>query len=335
MLWMGVGVVLTAAAFFALGPRSPARSAAEPEAGSAARAERAAGAEPREASRPAAPDCYVAVVLASEKVDVVAEIEGHLEGVLLDVGDTVEHHQRLAVVNSEDLRHQLAIERANLANARARRRRTALQVDQADQEHRRRLALEGILSEEQTEASKFELDTARAELEIAEAELAQVAARIEQLEATLEKSEIRSPFDGTVALRYLDVGAKVVPGTPVLQLISSAELVARFAVPPEAAARVAIGAPVRVELEDFDRVFAGSVVHRAPEIDAVSQMMFMEALLSPGAGPAIPAGAVARVSVIPPGEAPPACLDRPQSARGPSSTRTEGTSPGAASRSRP
>ncbi len=265
----------------------------------------------------------------------VAEIEGHLEDIPVAVGDAVERRQRLAVVDSEDQRHQLVIERANLANARARRRRIALQVDQASQEHRRRLALEGILSDEQTATSKFELDTAQAELDIAETELAQVVARIEQLEATLAKSELRSPFAGTVALRYLDVGTKVVPGTPVLRLISSAELIARFAVPPEEAAGVAIGAPVRVELEDFERIFEGSVVHRAPEIDAVSQMMFMEAGLAPEAEPAVPAGAMARVSVIRAGEAPPTCMDRSQSARGPASSRTEGTSPGAASRSKP
>jgi multidrug resistance efflux pump len=205
------------------------------------------------------------------------------------------------------LHHQLTIERATLRNAEAEQRRQGIEVGRAKQEHRRRLALEGLLSQEEEEKARFQAETAGALFEAAEAEVSRVEARIAQLETRLQRSQMRAPFDGTVAQRYLDPGTIVGPGTPILRLISGDRLLSRFAIPPEEVDSVATGTSVRVEVDHLGLSLVGVVEHLAPEIDAASQLLFVEARITDGAPgvAAIPSGAAARVAVQRPGEPPP------------------------------
>ncbi|RMH21670.1 MAG: efflux RND transporter periplasmic adaptor subunit, partial [Acidobacteria bacterium] len=270
-----------------------------------------AGAPPAPAAAPAAPECFLGVVVTGEAVDVAAQGEGLLEEVLVEVGDRVERGQPLARLDAENLRHQLAIERANLSTADAGRRRMALELERAEMEYQRRLGLEDIFSSAETDAARFDRDAARLQLEAAEADYARAAARIEQLTAALERSVVRAPFAGRVALRYLDAGATVASGRPILRLIGGGTQLTRFAVSPAQAGALRPGLPVRVEVETPRLSLEGVIDNVAPEIDAASQMVFVEARLpEPAAGaPPINSGAVARVSTLRDGAPLPSCLD--------------------------
>lgn len=297
-IWLGLGALLATGGFLVLQPsRSTAAGEAAPPAG--AGAPDADGAAPPEIPTPRrGPECYLGVVLAREAVDVASEMEGLVKEVRVRTGERVDAGQLIARLDTEMLRQQLELERARLQRAEAQIDRYAIEVSESAHQHQRRLALEGLLSKEEEEASRFASEKAEAELASARAEAAQVEASIRQLETTLARAEIRAPFVGTVAQRYLDPGARVSPGLPVVRLISSGSLLARFAVPPEETARVPAATAVRVEVEDLELALAGVVEHRAPEIDAASQMVFVEAGLElPAAAPEIPSGTVARVSV--------------------------------------
>ena len=138
--------------------------------------------------------------------------------------------------------------------------------------------------------------------------MSQARARIAQLEARLASSRILAPFDGRVARRYLDAGANAAAGTPVVRLISSQALLSRFAVPPDRAS-IPLGAEVRIEIETPRLVLSGSVERVAPEIDAASQMVFVEALISDTSQELnVTSGALARVSLARMGSRISSCL---------------------------
>ena len=259
---------------------------------------------------PSAGECFLGVVLANESVDVVTEIEGRIREFSVRPGDTVQRGARLALLDNEALGHQMTIERGSLARIEAEVKSFTAQFDQANEVHNRRLALAGLLSREEAESSEVQLEVARSRLDVAKAERTQAQARLAQLETRLAHLEIRAPFAGILAMRYLDPGAAVTPGTPVVRLISTDASLVRFAMPPSADGTPRVGARVRVEIESLGRSAWGVVESRAPEIDAASDMIFIESRLDLR-GPPIPPGAVARVALINPGEETPRCLHPP------------------------
>lgn len=322
LIWLVVGVAL-ATAGFVVWSSAPGTEALEPGAQAPVADSRPADssadrpqASPGDGAAAPRPECYLGVVLARDASDVTADADGILEEVRVRVGDRVERGAVIARLDTVVLGQQLDSERANLRRAEAHLRRVEVEADQSEQENERRLALdrEGLLSQEDKETARFDREKAQADLEAARAETAQAEARVRQLETSLARAEIRAPFDGTVAQRYLDPGARASPALPVVRLISSGSLIARFAVPPEETARVPVETEVRVEVESMGRAFPGTVEHLAPEVDAAAQMVFVEAGLEV-ARPLtseISSGAVARVSVAAAGTAP-TCLESPPS----------------------
>ncbi len=307
LAWIGAGVLLAGTGFLAAAGFSPELALTPTPRPAIRTADPVARGDAIEASPI---ECYLGVVLSNQAVDVVAEGEGRVLEMAVHVGDSVAEGQLLAVLESETLRHQLSIEQANLAAREAELKRITLEIERATQEHRRRLGLEDLISREEIATSKFQLDAARASLELAQAEQAQVQARLNQLDMQLARSEIRAPFDGTVALRYLDRGAVAGVGTPIVRLISSKGLMARFAVPPGEAAELSVGTGVRVEVESLGIALEGTIEHFMPEIDIASQQIFVEArLATPPIGfQALATGAVARVSLVRPGEPAGSCF---------------------------
>lgn len=272
----------------------------------AAPAEAPAAAAPASTAEPAAvavpeelPEGVLGVILPREAVDVAAETDGVLEAVDVRPGDRVARGARVARVDTRLLRQDLEMARASLAAAEAERERAATALAEAEQKAERRRALSDLLSKEELAASEVERRSAAAGLEAARARVGEERARAGRLAASLGRAEIRAPFDGTVAQRYLDPGARVAAGTPVVRLVSAGDLMVRFAVPPADRPRLAPGATVRVRVESTGITVPATVRQVAPEIDASSQMVFVEATLEPGAAQAavLQPGMVARVEI--------------------------------------
>lgn len=222
---------------------------------------------------------FLGVVVTREAVDVAAETSGRIESVAVRVGDGVSRGDVLARLDTRELQQDLGMARSSLTAARAEVTRVRSQVQEAETRYRRRSDLPDIFSKEELEAAKMEMETAAATLEAAEARVAEQQTQVEQLHSRLERAEIRAPFEGTVSLRYLDPGATVLAGSPVVRLLSTEELLVRFAVPPESVESLGLGDTVEVAIEDAEVRSPATVLHISPEIDGPSRMVFVEARL--------------------------------------------------------
>jgi multidrug efflux pump subunit AcrA (membrane-fusion protein) len=122
---------------------------------------------------------------------------------------------------------------------------------------------------------------------------------VEDASAKIVEAQLRAPFAGAISRRYVDAGATLELGRPVVQLISDARLV-RFAVPEERSAALRLGGAVQVEFVDEGLKVRGAVTAIAPEIDAGTRLLFAEARLEPGDGflQALRVGAVGRVEFV-------------------------------------
>src|SRR5436305_1826301 len=94
-------------------------------------------------------------------------------------------------------------------------------------------------------------------------------------------AEAPGPFAGRVAERFVDAGAVVGPGTPILRLISGGDLLVRAAVPPEQARALAVGKAVTARVPTLGLDVPGHLERIAPQVDAAAQMIFVEARLDP------------------------------------------------------
>jgi len=234
---------------------------------------------PRPAALPGRPAGYVGVVLARQAVTVAAEADGRLASVSVRVGDAVRRGQELAALATDAMHGEMTVVQATVAAARGDERRAELELDRTRDRRARRELHPELYAEEELASARNAEQAAAASVDSAKARVAEEVGHLRQLETRLQHAVLRAPIDGRVALRYLDAGALVHSGEPVVRLISAGQFMLRFAVPPEQAASIRKGAGVEVRLASLPMSLLGRVSQVAPRIDTASQMVFVEAEL--------------------------------------------------------
>ena len=174
------------------------------------------------------------------KATVSPKISGRINKVLVDQGDRVTAGQLLVTLDDVELTQQVAIAEADVETKKAAIirletdiMRAAAVLDQASTNYNR---LSGLI--QQNAISRDELDKAaeakaiagseasRADAALAEGRKALIVAerRLDFEKTKLGDSQIKAPFDGLIVSRDRDPGDVVVPGSPMLMLISTQQL---------------------------------------------------------------------------------------------------------------
>jgi HlyD family secretion protein len=160
-----------------------------------------------------------------DQVDVGAEISGRVDSVHVDYNDRVKRGQILAVINTDQIRAQLAqaqasmnANRANVVNDEATVRETL--------DHRARaraLLARGGISAQDVETAEAAYDRAVASVAKSKADVENAAAQVAMYQTQLEKAQVRSPIDGVVLDRKISTGQTVAATfqTPVLFTLAS------------------------------------------------------------------------------------------------------------------
>lgn len=112
----------------------------------------------------------------------------------------------------------------------------------------------------------------QAELDAAEARAAQAEAGAQGLRATIAKKTIRAPFAGRVAIRQVELGQVVSPGTALASLQSVDPIFADFWLPQKALAEVQPGQAVRLRTDAFPTAsWEGAVSVVNTEVDLATR----------------------------------------------------------------
>jgi membrane fusion protein, multidrug efflux system len=118
------------------------------------------------------------------------------------------------------------------------------------------------------------LDDARTAREAAAATTAAVRAQLRAAETRLAKSMIRSPFDGVVAARWVNVGDRVesMGGSPMFRIVDNRVLDLTVSVPSARLAALRVGQPVEFTSDAAPgRSFTGTVAHINPSAEDASR----------------------------------------------------------------
>lgn len=176
---------------------------------------------------------------AAQVSDVGFQVGGEIAEVLVQVGDRVEGGQDLARLDPERLRLRLSELEAARAEANASLRRA-----EATLERTQGLADDGF-------ATNQNLDDATAERDTFLARVRQLTRSIENAQVDVADATLRAPFSGIIVGRYLDAGATVSAGAPVLRLNQQGRLEALIGVPVRFARNITIGDEFEVTTKDL------------------------------------------------------------------------------------
>ena len=234
-------------------------------------------------STPAADDfdpaAMVGVLVPEAEVVLVATGFARLQRLEVQVGDHVQADEVVAEMDVRGDKSELASATAAWKASKAELERLELELDQAKAMRSDVEQLEDFVSRAELREQRYAEELAAARKRSAGASLRQQRSKMEEASARIAEAELRAPFAGVIARRYVDAGATLGTGEPVVQIISDARLV-RFAVPEERMGALKLGAAVRVHFVEEDIEATAEVTTIAPEIEAGTRLIFAEARLA-------------------------------------------------------
>lgn len=238
----------------------------------------------------------VGVVVPRREVRLATDTIARIREVDAELGDRVEAGAALVVLDDTLERGELRSAQASVRAAEAEARRLALQAQHSSSEVERARKLGELLPATEIDKLRHEQGSAALGSKRAGADAAERKAQADLIASRIERSILRAPFAGVVVERFADPGAVVAPGEAILHVISD-DVVVRFAAPEAELPRLAVGAPIEVELPDLGLRVATTVETVAPEIDSATRIVMIEATvpLSADARARVLAGTRARV----------------------------------------
>lgn len=215
------------------------------------------------------PTAITGTVRAAQRATIAAKVMGTVAELPVALGQRVPAGELLARISASEID-------ARLAQARAQ-----LSVATRDLERERALLAKG--------ASTQEL------VRNLEARFSGAEALVREAETMLGYTELRAPFAGVVARKFVDAGDLATPGQPLLGLDGLDDFQIEAAVPDSLVAPLAIGQRLAVTIAATDRELAGSIVEISSAADAAARAVSIKIALP--AGSDVRAGQFARVAL--------------------------------------
>ena len=188
-------------------------------------------------------------MIEAPEVNITSRIGGRIKQLDLIEGDHVEKGQVVAVIEDVDLKNQLAKSNADLAHAEAN-------LAQA----RRDLVRDNQLSKESIIATKTR-DDALTAVEQDQADVTSAQANSKFYADQIADTEIKSPVDGVIVSKALEVGEWVTPGVPILTVDDLTTIWARVDVEETDLGSLYIGKSAQIELPTTPpQIFTGRVM---------------------------------------------------------------------------
>jgi RND family efflux transporter MFP subunit len=192
----------------------------------------------------------VAPLTVEQQADVVAERDGRVAAVKVEIGDHVRRGEVLALLDDRALQAARAEKAARIGSLNAR-----IQTSQAERSQ----------AERKTNAADLRRAQAmRAEKTLAEAEL-------RTADVALDQSRVKAPFDGVVGRRSVREAQGVRKGDALFWITAQAPLRILFTVPESALAFFPRGAKLELSTADYPHLKQPASVFRvSPVVDRAS-----------------------------------------------------------------
>jgi membrane fusion protein (multidrug efflux system) len=199
------------------------------------------GIEPAVVGRASSYYTATATLEAENHAQILARTTGVVREILHEEGDAIRADESLLLIEDDEARLRVVQAEANEKSARA------------DHDRAEQMEKSGLLSAGEFETNINSLRVREAELELAKLELSY--------------TRVRSPIEGRVVRRFVDLGANVVPGMPLYEVMDVTPLLARVHIPAKRMGFIAAGQEMEVRLAGTDEPLTGTVSLVSPIVD--------------------------------------------------------------------
>jgi HlyD family secretion protein len=203
-----------------------------------------------------------------------AERAGRVAAIPAREGARVRAGQALLLLDASTAGTQLEVARRDLEAVQAAAEVARAAATLARQQHERTSSLfkSRVLSQGDMDLATSRLEGAEAELSGAEARERRARSAVRLAQDELDHMRVLAPFDGVVSQRLVELGEPVVPGQPVMEVVSLSRLYVSAPLDEIDIGRVREGLPARVTLDPYrGRVWQGVVTRVSPVVNDLKE----------------------------------------------------------------
>ncbi len=227
-------------------------------------------------------------LVVEHQLDVLAQREGVIAELRLEAGAHVHAGDLLARLDDRQLVADLEAARAKTRSIEADLKawQAEAKVLESDYERAEKMWEAQILTKEQLEHAKFKAEADQYDVQRVEQLLVNAKETQRSLELELDKTQVRAPFSGVVARRYVREGQQVAKGDRLFWVTAEGPLRMRFTVPEKFVGILKIGRQLDMTVPDFPgKEYKAKVVELSPIVDPASGTFdgMVEVVGAPGA----------------------------------------------------
>ncbi len=201
----------------------------------------------------------VGSIRAVHEMAIGSKLLARVMEVNLKAGQEVKANDVLFRLDDTDLRAKLEQAKAAVASSEAVRTQAA-----ADEERNATLIKSNAVSRQ-------EYEKAITTLRSAEADLQRVQETVKEVQAALDWATVRSPIDGTVIDKKVDVGDMVTPGQMLVTLYDPKQMQLVANVRESLTRQLQVGQTIAVRIDGLDKRCSGTVSEIVPEAQSSSR----------------------------------------------------------------
>jgi membrane fusion protein (multidrug efflux system) len=198
-------------------------------------------------------------------VTVASQVAGTVTAVHCHMGQRVGQGDVLVEVDDELARVAVQEASAAVERAEAQLRQSATDLERGEK----------LLETDDISESEWEMLSLRKHE--ASAALAAARAQLQRAERALRDTRIRTPFAGSVARRFVEVGTWITLGQPVARVVDLARMKAEFGIPQQRTPDVSVGMAAKLSADLYPGVtFSAEVIRVGVVADPASGQFSLE-----------------------------------------------------------
>lgn len=215
----------------------------------------------------------VGSLLPKQQTDVKAEYPGMITHVFVSEWVRVQKGTPLAQLDTRELELVLQRSEASVEAAKANVAQAEVAQNRADREYTRFLKLKeaGLVTQQNLDDSATEKEAAAARVSAAKAQLRAAQGELHQMQTRLAKSTIRSPMNGVISQRNMNVG-DLTGDRVIFHIVDNRLLDLTVTVPSGETGKIRVGQPLTFSTDSLPgKTFTGKVAYINPAVSEVDR----------------------------------------------------------------